>query len=353
MLSSGGNWSDKENGSDMVTKNKKGVEFRGGRVLVTGAGGFIGSHVVERLVSEGAQVRAFLRYNSRGHKGLLELLAPEVLEEVEIFWGDLRDAATVRKSIHQVEGVFHLGALIAIPYSYHAPDAYVATNVVGTLNLLQASLDESVDFFVHTSTSEVYGTAQRVPIDETHPLNAQSPYAATKLGADQLAQSFHLSFGIPVKTIRPFNTYGPRQSERAVIPTIVSQALRGGDIHLGSLETIRDMTYVEDTARAFISIALEDAATGRVINVGNGFGVSIGEIVKIVLRLAGRDLAVVFDEQRNRPESSEVQRLICDSHLAKEILDWQPRYTLEQGLTKVIEFVDAHSDHYQGAAYVI
>lgn len=325
----------------------------GQHVLVTGAGGFIGSHLVERLVSDGAHVRAFLHYNSRSDRGLLDLLPEDTLQTIEVFWGDLRDAVSVFKAVKGVDGIFHLGALIGIPYSYHAPDAYVATNVVGTLNLLQASLDQSVQFFVHTSTSEVYGTAQRVPIDETHPLNAQSPYAATKIGADQLAQSFHLSFGVPVKTIRPFNTFGPRQSARAVIPSIVSQVLRGGPIHLGSLTTVRDMTYVEDTVEAFLRIAASKAAIGQVINVGSGFGVSIDELVKTVLRMIGHNADVVLDEERVRPEHSEVLRLICDNRKAKEVLGWEPRHTLEQGLSKVIEFIDGHAERYRGEIYAV
>lgn len=336
-------------GHQAETVRKLGLVGR--TVLVTGAGGFIGSHLIEHLVSEGANVRAFLRYNSRGSRGLLELSPSDVLREIEVFWGDLRDAATVRKAMRQADGVFHLGALIGIPYSYNAPDAYVATNVGGTLNLLEASLGESVQFFVHTSTSEVYGTAQRVPIDETHPLNAQSPYAATKIGADQLAQSFYLSFGLPVRTIRPFNTFGPHQSARAVIPAIVSQALGDGPIRLGSLSTVRDLTYVVDTVEAFVRMATTHAAVGQVINVGSGFGISIDEVVKKVLRLIGRDADVVLDEQRLRPESSEVLRLICDNSKAKEVLGWEPQYTLEEGLTKVIDFISAHAERYRGEVY--
>jgi dTDP-glucose 4,6-dehydratase len=323
------------------------------RVLVTGAGGFIGSHLVERLVSDGAQVRALLRYNSRGDRGLLELLPPEVLQEVELFWGDLRDANSVRKAIRRIEGVFHLGALIGIPYSYHAPDAYVATNVGGTLNLLEASLDQSIEFLVHTSTSEVYGTAQRVPMDETHPLQAQSPYAATKIAADQLAQSFHLSYGLPVATIRPFNAFGPRQSPRAVIPSIVNQALQGGNINLGSVDPVRDFTYVEDTVNAFVLAATVKGAIGQVINVGTGRGTSIGELAATVLHLSNNDAKVVLDQRRLRPERSEVRRLICDASKAKTVLGWEPTYTLEEGLAEVIQFIGTRTERFRKGVYEV
>lgn len=326
----------------------------GQRVLVTGGGGFIGSHLVERLVCEGARVRAFLRYNSRGDRGLMELLPSGVLNEVEVFWGDLRDAHRVQKAMTQIEGVFHLAALIGIPYSYHSPDAYVATNVGGTLNLLEASLTRSIEYFIHTSSSEVYGTAQRVPIDENHPLAAQSPYAATKIGADQLAQSFYLSYELPVATIRPFNTFGPRQSSRAVIPTIVGQALQGGDILLGSLETTRDFTFVADTVNAFVCIALnKGASVGQVINIGTGRGVTIGETAEMVLKLIDSKARVALDPDRLRPERSEVHRLICDSTKAKAFLGWEPAYTLEQGLHEVIKSMAGASTHSVGRAYAI
>ena len=325
----------------------------GKQVLVTGAGGFIGSHLVERLVAEGVEVRALVRYNSRGDQGLLESLPVEVLSEVEVFWGDLRDANVVRKAVRGTQGVFHLGALVSIPYSYHTPDAYVATNVGGTLNLLQACLDESVDFFVHTSTSEVYGTAQRVPMDEAHPLHAQSPYAATKIAADQLAQSFYLSYGLPVATIRPFNSFGPRQSTRAVIPTIVGQALGGRGIRMGALEPVRDFTYVEDLVSAFVLMAREKGGIGEVINVGSGTGISIKEVVRLVLRLTGRNAALEEEGLRLRPERSEVLRLVCDSSKARSILGWAPTHTLEEGLLRVIEFMNADNRRVKDLTYAI
>lgn len=328
--------------------------FAGQRILVTGAGGFIGSHLVERLVYEGARVRAFLHYNSRGDRGLLELLPSDVLEEVEVFWGDLRDAHRVQKGMTQIEGVFHLAALIGIPYSYHSPDAYVATNVGGTSNLLEASLTSSIEYIIHTSSSEVYGTAQRVPMNEQHPLEAQSPYAASKIGADQLAGSFHRSYGLPVATIRPFNAFGPRQSGRAVIPTIVGQALRGGDIHLGSLDTTRDFTYVADTVNAFVLMALnKHASVGEVINIGTGRGVTIGEAAATVLRMLDSNARVVPDPDRLRPERSEVLKLTCDSTKAKALIGWEAAYTFEQGLREVIYFMARQSIHAEGKAYAI
>lgn len=325
----------------------------GEQVLVTGAGGFIGSHLVERLVGDGVSVRALARYNSRGDQGLLDSLPVEVFSEVEVFWGDLRDANLVRKAVRGIQGVFHLGALIGIPYSYHTPDAYVATNVGGTLHILQACLDESVDFFVHTSTSEVYGTAQRVPMDEAHPLHAQSPYAATKIAADQLAQSFYLSYGLPVATIRPFNTFGPRQSTRAVIPTIVGQALSGGEIRTGSLEPVRDFTYVEDVVNAFVLMAREKSVIGQVINVGSGTGNSVREVVSTILRLMGRNVAVEEEDLRLRPKGSEVMRLVCDNSKARRILGWAPTHTLEEGLLRVIEFMSVDAKRVSDHAYAI
>ena len=321
--------------------------------LVTGAGGFIGSHLVERLVAEGVEVRALVRYNSRNDRGLLDLLPVDVMSEVEVFWGDLRDPNVVRKAVCGIHGVFHLGALISIPYSYHTPDAYVATNVGGTLNLLQACLDESVDFFVHTSTSEVYGTAQRVPMDEAHPLHAQSPYAATKIAADQLAQSFYLSFGLPVATIRPFNAFGPRQSTRAVIPTIVDQAIGGGVIRMGALDPVRDFTYVEDVVSAFVLMAREKGGIGEVVNVGSGTGITIKEVVSLVLRLTGRNAAVEEEDLRLRPDSSEVMRLVCDNGKARSILGWAPTHTLEEGLLRVIECINTDTKRVKDLTYAI
>src|SRR6266581_5140710 len=317
------------------------------RVLVTGASGFIGSHVVERLVQLGAQVRAFVHYNSRNDWGLLELLQKETLEHVEVFPGDLTDAALVYKAVAGCQVVFHLGALIAIPYSYQAPQQFIDTNVKGTLNILQACLGQHVDKVVHTSTSETYGSALYTPIDEAHPLHAQSPYAASKIAADKLAESFYCSFDLPVATIRPFNTYGPCQSARAVIPTIISQALSENIIKLGSLTPVRDLTFIEDTVEGFLRVAESGKSIGNVFNVGTGYGVTISELVEIILKLIGVDRPVVADTKRFRPVNSEVDVLICDNTKAREILQWRPQYTLEQGLKRTIEYIHNNLRRYK------
>jgi NAD dependent epimerase/dehydratase len=309
------------------------------RVLVTGASGFIGSHVVARLVQLGAQVRAFAHYNSRNDWGLLELLPKETLEHIEVFPGDLTDTTLVDRAVAGCQVVFHLGALIAIPYSYQAPQQFIDTNVKGTLNILQACLEHHVDKVVHTSTSETYGSALYTPIDEAHPLHAQSPYAASKIAADKLAESFYCSFDLPVATIRPFNTYGPCQSARAVIPTIISQALSENIIKLGSLTPVRDLTFIEDTVEGFLRVAESGKSIGNVFNVGTGYGVTISELVEIILKLIGVDRPVVADTKRFRPVKSEVNVLICDNRKAREILEWRPQYTLEQGLQHTIEYI--------------
>ena len=309
------------------------------RVLVTGASGFIGSHVVERLVQLGAQVRAFVHYNSRNDWGLLELLQKETLEHIEIFPGDLTDAALVYKAVAGCQVVFHLGALIAIPYSYQAPQQFIDTNVKGTLNILQACLEEQIEKVIHTSTSETYGSALYTPIDEEHPLQAQSPYAASKIAADKLVESFYCSFELPVTTIRPFNTYGPYQSARAVIPTIISQALSDDIIKLGSLTPVRDLTFIEDTVSGFIRVAESGKSIGSVFNVGTGHGVTISELVTVILRIIGVDKHIVADSKRFRPVKSEVTVLVCNNTKAREILGWRPQYTLEQGLQYTIEYI--------------
>lgn len=315
------------------------------RVLVTGASGFIGSHVVERLVRLGAKVRAFVHYNSRNDWGLLELLQKETLEHIEVFPGDLTDAALVYRAVTGCQIVFHLGALIAIPYSYQAPQQFIDTNVKGTLNVLQACLEERIEKIVHTSTSETYGSALYTPIDEKHPLQAQSPYAASKIAADKLAESFYCSFGLPVATIRPFNTYGPYQSARAVIPTIISQALSDNVIKLGSLTPTRDLTFVEDTVSGFISVAESTKSIGGIFNVGTGHGVNISELVRIILSIIGVDKHIVADSERFRPVKSEVTVLVCDNTKAREILGWRPQHTLEQGLQYTIEYI--HNNLYR------
>jgi NAD dependent epimerase/dehydratase len=321
------------------------------RILVTGAGGFIGSHLVERLVKEGARVRALVHYNSRNDWGLLELLPKDVLAEVEVVSGDVQDPFSVRSAIKGRDVVYHLASLIAIPYSYIAPQTYVATNVLGAVNVMQGALAEGVKSVVHTSTSECYGTAQYVPIDEKHPLQGQSPYSASKIGADMIAESYWRSFGLPVATIRPFNTYGPRQSARAVIPTIISQALAGSDVKLGSLMPTRDLNYVEDTVDGFIRVSACEEAVGQVTNIGSGREISIGELAGLILRMLGSGSRVVSDEQRMRPEKSEVERLLCNNDKAQQMLDWQPRVTLEEGLRRTIDWVKSHRDRYKPELY--
>jgi dTDP-glucose 4,6-dehydratase len=315
------------------------MDLRGQKVLVTGAGGFIGSHLAERLlVSEGCNVKAFVHYNSRGSWGNLEELDPQTISELEVVTGDIRDPFAVADAVSGCSVIFHLCALIAIPYSYQAPQSYTTTNVLGTVNVLQAARKMDVQRIVHTSTSECYGTAAYVPIDEQHSLSTQSPYAASKVGADKVAESFHLSYGLPVATLRPFNTYGPRQSERAVIPTIVRQSLSGGPIQLGSITPTRDFTYVSDTVDGFIRLASAQDAVGRVVNVGSNSEISIADVVAIVGELTGQELVINTDRQRTRPRNSEVERLVCDNTLAAKVMGWKPTITLRQGLMKTISF---------------
>jgi NAD dependent epimerase/dehydratase len=324
------------------------------KVLVTGAGGFIGSHLVEELVRRGSEVRAFVRYNSRNHWGHLESVDPAVLKAVRIISGDISDPFTVDEAVKGVDTVFHLAALIAIPYSYIAPEHFVRVNVVGTLNVLKASLGHQVGRIVHTSTSETYGTALYVPIDEKHPLQAQSPYSATKVAADKLAESFYLSFQLPVSTVRPFNTFGPRQSARAVIPTVISQILSSSpQVKIGSLHPVRDFTFVSDTVNGFIQAATTPETVGKVINLGTGTGVSVGDLLEMVMKLLKVKKEVAVDESRIRPSQSEVQRLICDNTLAKKIMGWAPRYSLEEGVQKTIEYISRNMDLYKPDIYNI
>lgn len=323
-----------------------------GKILVTGAAGFIGSHLTEQLVREGCQVRALVHYNSQGSRGNLRFLPSDLLGSVEIVQGDLTDPFSIAKAVQGCGVVFHLAALIAIPYSYVAPQSYVNTNISGTLHLLQACLDLGVKKVVHTSTSETYGTAVYTPIDEAHPLQGQSPYSASKIGADMIAQSYYRSFGLPVATIRPFNTYGPRQSARAVIPTIISQSLAGRkQIHLGSLKPVRDLTFVKDTVRGFIRVAEEDSSTGEVINIGCGKGIAIGDLAKLIMRLTGVEFEICRDESRVRPENSEVMQLICSNGKATHLLGWQPRFSLDEGLAETIEFMRHNLDAYRPDIY--
>lgn len=310
------------------------------KVVVTGAGGFIGSHLTERLVRDGYQVRVLTRYNGRDDRGHLADLPAEVVASIEFQRGDLKDPEAVRKAVAGQAWVFHLGALIAIPYSYQNPYDVVQTNVLGTAHVLDACRgSDALERVVLTSTSEVYGTAQFVPIDERHPLCGQSPYAATKIASDALGESYHRAFGLPVTTLRPFNTFGPRQSARAIIPTIISQALTRPVIRLGSLEPRRDLTYVKDTVAGFVAIAGCDGALGRVVNVGRGDDVSIGELVERIAARLGTPIRVETDPDRVRPQASEVGRLLAGTALAQELWGWSPQYTLDQALDETIAWV--------------
>ena len=309
------------------------------QVLVTGAAGFIGSHLVETLVHQGYPVRAFVHYNSQNSWGWLDRIHPEILKEIDIFTGDVRDPNGVRTAVRECAAILHLAALIGIPYSYHSPDTYIDTNVKGTLNILQAARDFNVSKVVVTSTSETYGTAQFVPITEEHPTNPQSPYAASKSGADFLSLSFQKSFDLPVSVLRPFNTYGPRQSARAIIPTIISQIANGKrTIELGSLTPTRDLTFVKDTASGFVHALESDNGIGRVINLGNNHEISIGDLVKLIAQVMNVEITVQQKTERMRPEKSEVERLFADATKAKELMGWVPQVTLEEGIKATAEW---------------
>ena len=314
------------------------MKLVGKKVLVTGADGFIGSHLTEYLVGCGADVRAMVLYNSNNSWGWLDEAEPRLRDALDVFAGDIRDPHGVRTAMTGCDVVFHLAALIAIPYSYHSPDTYVDTNVKGTLNVVQAARELGVERVVHTSTSEVYGTARFVPITEEHPLQGQSPYSATKIGADQIATSFHLSFGTPIATIRPFNTYGPRQSARAVIPTIITQIAAGmTEIRLGATHPTRDFNYVADMVRAFVAVAEADAAVGQVINVGSNYEISIGETAALIAEVMGREVRIVGDDQRLRPDGSEVERLWADNSRARDVAGWTPDYAGRDGFRRGLE----------------
>jgi dTDP-glucose 4,6-dehydratase len=327
------------------------MQLNESRVLVTGAGGFIGGHLTAQLVSQGARVRAFVRYNSRGDRGTLDWLDPAVASEIEMVSGELRDVESVGRAVEGVDAIFHLGALIAIPYSYVNPRDFFEVNVLGSLNVAQAALREGVQRVVYASTSEVYGTARTVPITEDHPLEPQSPYAASKVSADKLMDSFHRSFELPVTIVRPFNTYGPRQSARAIVPTIISQALSGGPLKLGSLEPRRDLTFVDDTTAGFIAAAQADRAVGRTVQLGTGADVSIGELVELVGEIVGRSLTIEHDAQRVRPAGSEVMRLISSPALAGELLGWEPAVTLREGLALTAEWIEANLARFRIGQY--
>ncbi len=323
-------------------------------ILVTGADGFIGSHLVEQLVKEGHKVKAFAYYNSFNTWGWLDSISKDILSEIEVFTGDVRDPNGVKEAMRGMEEVYHLAALIAIPFSYHSPDTYVDTNIKGTLNVLQAARDLDTKRLLITSTSEVYGTAQYVPIDEKHPYQGQSPYSATKIGADRLAESFYRSFNTPLTIVRPFNTYGPRQSARAVIPTIITQLLSGKEeIKLGSLTPTRDFNFVKDTANGFIEIAKSEKTIGEEINIATQQEISIGQLAEELIRQINPNAKIVCDEDRLRPEKSEVNRLLGSNKKIMELTDWKPNYTFEEGMAETIKFFRHNLDKYKTDIYNI
>ena len=327
------------------------INWKGRKVLITGAGGFIGSHLVERLAVMGSDVRALVRYTSTGRWGWLD--QSPVKAELEIVLGDIRDFFSVRDAMQGSEVVFHLAALIGIPYSYQAPQSYLHTNIEGTLNVLQAARDLETERVICTSTSEVYGTAQYVPIDENHPLQGQSPYSASKIAADKLAESYFRSFGTPVTVVRPFNTYGPRQSARAVIPTIITQALAGTEVRLGSLTPTRDFNFVADIVEGFIAAASSEQAVGEVINLGSGAEVSVQRLANTLGELLGKKLTLVAEDQRIRPENSEVERLCADATKVHELLGWEPRISLDEGLRQTLSWIEHNLQWYRVDTYAI
>jgi NAD dependent epimerase/dehydratase len=325
--------------------------FDGKKVLVTGAGGFIGSHLAEHLVREGADVRAMVHYNALGKRGWLD--HSSLAGDMEVLAGDITDRDSVRAGVKGCELVFHLGALIAIPYSYQAPRSYVRANIEGTLNVLQAALEEGARRVLHTSTSEVYGTALFVPITEEHPLQGQSPYSASKIGADKMAEAFAASFELEVVTVRPFNTFGPRQSMRAVIPTIISQCLRGNEVRLGAVSPTRDLNFVQNTVEGFCAAALAPEAAGQSINFGSGREISVGDLALLIGRMCGKEVEILCEQERLRPGKSEVERLLACNKKAQALTGWTPRVALEEGLEKTIAWMQENAQHYQAKGYVV
>ncbi len=327
------------------------THWQGKRLLITGSAGFIGSHLAERLVSEGAVTRCFVRYNSTGSRGWLD--TSPLVAEMDVFAGDVRDGSRVRQAMQGVEVVLHLAAVGGIPYSYLAPDSYVQINTTGALNILQAAIDAGVERVVMTSTSEVYGTARYTPQDEAHPIQSQSPYSASKAAADKIAEAYHHSFGLPVTIVRPFNAFGIRQSARAIIPAIITQLLAGATVTLGNLDPVRDLTYVSDTVDGFVKAAECDAAVGRVFNLGTGRGITVGDLALLIARLMERTIIIEQDPVRMRPAGSEVERLVCDATLARTVLGWEPRVTLEEGLQRTIEWIAANQGRYRVHEYAV
>ena len=327
------------------------MNWAGKRVLVTGAAGFIGSHLTEALVRAGAQVRALDLYNANNDWGNLHFLPKEVRDGLEVVLSDVRDPYAVRGAVEGCEVVFHLAALIGIPYSYVAPQSYVETNITGTLNVLEACRSAGVERLVHTSTSEPYGTARYTPIDETHPLQGQSPYSASKIAADKLAESYFLSFGLPVSVVRPFNTYGPRQSARAIIPTVISQGLRGTSLSLGNLTPRRDLNYVADTVRGFLAVAASERAVGEVVNLGHGKDISIGELVELIGEVMGSRFDIHAEEERVRPDASEVMQLLAANDKARDLAGWIPEVSLRDGIAQTVEWIRLHQGRFKTEIY--
>jgi len=325
--------------------------WNGKKVLITGAGGFIGSHLTERLFELGADVRAFVRYTSRSDDGFIKYFSEELRNNIDIVYGDIKELETVVKAMEGVDIIFNLAALVGIPYSYVHPQEVIETNTIGTMNILMAARDKGIEKIVQTSTSEVYGTARYVPINEEHPKQPQSPYSASKIAADAIALSFYNSFELPVAVIRPFNTYGPRQSDRAVIPSIISQVLTKEKLTLGNTTPTRDFTYVTDTAEGFIKVAESKETIGKEINIGSGKEISIEDLIKKIISSVGRDIVIEHDKERVRPAHSEVERLCADNTKALEILDWSPKVSLSEGLEKTINFIKNNMDFYNPDKY--